>query len=90
MVVNRIAIMGNRAGGGARGGARGGSSVSPTSGINYAGVSTSTKGWNAEMKSTYKAMTTQGGYSSKLAKQIINSQKSVYQGGGGGNDIPLF
>ena len=88
MVVNRFKTMGGRAGGGARGGG-GGSSVSPTSGINYAGVSTSTKGWNAEMKSTYKAMTTQGGYSSKLAKQIINSQKSVYQGGGSLNDIDL-
>ena len=89
MVVNRITTMGGRAGGGARSGG-GGSSVSPVSGISYAGVSTSTKGWNAEMKSTYKAMTTKGGYSSKVAKQIINSQKHVYQGGGGGNDIPLF
>jgi hypothetical protein len=65
------------------------SSVSPHSGISYAGVSTSTKGWNAEMKATYKAMTTKGGYNSKVAKQIINSQKHVYQGGGG-EDIPLF
>lgn len=81
--------MGARSGGGARGGGGGGGSVSPTSGINYSGVSTSTKGWNAEMKSTYKAMTTQGGYSPKLAKQIINSQKNVYQGGGSPNDIDL-
>ena len=81
--------MGARSGGGARGGGGGGSSISPTSGINYSGVSASTKGWNKEMKDTYKAMTMQGGYSSKLAKQIINSQKSVYQGGGSPNDVPL-
>ena len=81
--------MGGRAGGGARGGG-GRSSVSPHSGISYAGVSTSTKGWNQEMKDTYKAMTTKGGYGSKVAKQIINSQKHVYQGGSGGADIPLF
>ena len=42
------------------------------------------------MKDTYKAMTTKGGYGSKVAKQIINSQKHVYQGGSGGADIPLF
>ena len=90
MVVNRISKMGARGGGGGRGGRGGGGSVSPKSGISYAGVSTSTKGWNADMKSTYKAMTTKGGYSSKVAKQIINSQKYVYQGGGGGNDIPQF
>lgn len=89
MVVNRISKMGARGGGGGRGGRGGGGSISPKSGISYAGVSTSTKGWNAEMKSTYKAMTTKGGYSSKVAKQIINSQKYVYQGGGG-NPIPQF
>ena len=89
MVVNRISKMGARGGGGGRGGRGGGGSVSPKSGISYAGVSTSTKGWNADMKSTYKAMTTKGGYSSKVAKQIINSQKYVYQGGGG-EGIPQF
>ena len=55
-------------------------STSPKSGISYSGVSTSTKGWNAQMKKAYKDMTTTGGYGAKVAKQIINSQKNVYQG----------
>ena len=53
------------------------SSISPKSGISYAGVNTSTKGWNAQMKKAYKEMTTTGGYGAKVAKQIINSQKNV-------------